>query len=565
MSSKGLLLTSYTPPNRNSVVDINAYSMPSSALSSFIGFNDDISSLEGWPKSAIPLSKDQQTTLNKLTERKDSSWDSLCHDQELDPSMLQYLAFSRPQTPQESPNMENHNSFSQSQGIPKGILCQIQEPTPFASVHATPSASQKPSPLVSSKRSPSSSQNHDPNLAHTPYNIIHVNPHLQSTHYYYNNSDPYKLISASVPHYHGMFSSDPNSKSNDPNLENKYPNISSNINHETPSHHPSSSYLNSMNHCTANANTTYLPSFQPLKLNTLFPNNPNPFLIQYPHQLFPINSSTPSTTSPIKYSLNTTSVCTPHLSSSPATTMITIPPNSAMAATSTVPTSTLTVSGSLPSTPLIPSLFTIPSFSQPLDVDDHQIANHVMESMPNNPSLYNFKREDCRKISMQDFEYQVLSFLEKEIQEGKDFSQTSKKLKKTHNQGENTYDNDDTDEEVISTIHQNYNSTSSSLSSSVFNINISSETRIRKTRKHHVIRLKIPCVDRKKLNLWALFFAVQEFGGYQMCTAHRKWKKVAILLHLPKSMTSASSTLKTFYEKFLKSYETKVWLNQQKT
>ncbi|KAH6560952.1 hypothetical protein BASA50_005862 [Batrachochytrium salamandrivorans] len=66
---------------------------------------------------------------------------------------------------------------------------------------------------------------------------------------------------------------------------------------------------------------------------------------------------------------------------------------------------------------------------------------------------------------------------------------------------------------------------------------------------------KLPCVDRKTLNFWALYHAVLELGGFKVVTIQRKWKKVADLLKLRKSLTSSSFTLRTYYEYFLGAYE----------
>ncbi|KAJ3032951.1 hypothetical protein HDV00_006954 [Rhizophlyctis rosea] len=66
---------------------------------------------------------------------------------------------------------------------------------------------------------------------------------------------------------------------------------------------------------------------------------------------------------------------------------------------------------------------------------------------------------------------------------------------------------------------------------------------------------KLPCLDRRRLNLWALFHAVLEHGGSAHVTKHRKWKRVASLLGLPDTLTSASFTLRTYFQQFLGGFE----------
>lgn len=84
---------------------------------------------------------------------------------------------------------------------------------------------------------------------------------------------------------------------------------------------------------------------------------------------------------------------------------------------------------------------------------------------------------------------------------------------------------------------------------------------------------KMPSVDKKWLSFWSLFHgtlfvvlhlklfhthtktAVHEYGGFQAVTKSRKWKQVAYKLMLPKSLTSASYTLRTFYTKYLQDFE----------
>ncbi len=46
-----------------------------------------------------------------------------------------------------------------------------------------------------------------------------------------------------------------------------------------------------------------------------------------------------------------------------------------------------------------------------------------------------------------------------------------------------------------------------------------------------------------------------EYGGFHAVTKSRKWKQVAYKLMLPKSLTSASYTLRTFYTKYLVDFE----------
>ncbi|RKO92110.1 hypothetical protein BDK51DRAFT_35061 [Blyttiomyces helicus] len=65
----------------------------------------------------------------------------------------------------------------------------------------------------------------------------------------------------------------------------------------------------------------------------------------------------------------------------------------------------------------------------------------------------------------------------------------------------------------------------------------------------------MPILDKRTLSLWALYHAVLEFGGSEQVTRSRKWKKVAQLLGLPDSLTSASYTLRRYYTQFLASFE----------
>jgi hypothetical protein len=72
---------------------------------------------------------------------------------------------------------------------------------------------------------------------------------------------------------------------------------------------------------------------------------------------------------------------------------------------------------------------------------------------------------------------------------------------------------------------------------------------------------KVPIVHRKQLSFWALFHgtasnaAVLELGGSFAVTRARKWKRVAIRLKFPDTMTSSSYTLRTYFEQFLSAFE----------
>jgi hypothetical protein len=57
--------------------------------------------------------------------------------------------------------------------------------------------------------------------------------------------------------------------------------------------------------------------------------------------------------------------------------------------------------------------------------------------------------------------------------------------------------------------------------------------------------------------------AVHEFGGFEIVTRTRKWKKVAQKLLLPNTLTSASYTLRTFYTRYLLEFESYYALNKE--
>lgn len=66
---------------------------------------------------------------------------------------------------------------------------------------------------------------------------------------------------------------------------------------------------------------------------------------------------------------------------------------------------------------------------------------------------------------------------------------------------------------------------------------------------------KVPIVGKKPLDLYELYKAVQNHGGFEQVSQKRKWSKVVRELHLPQSITSAAYTLRTQFEKLLYRFE----------
>lgn len=66
--------------------------------------------------------------------------------------------------------------------------------------------------------------------------------------------------------------------------------------------------------------------------------------------------------------------------------------------------------------------------------------------------------------------------------------------------------------------------------------------------------LKIPTVERKPLDLYALHKIVKEAGGFEVCSAERKWSKVARRMGFPQGK-GIGSILKSHYEKILYRYD----------
>lgn len=66
---------------------------------------------------------------------------------------------------------------------------------------------------------------------------------------------------------------------------------------------------------------------------------------------------------------------------------------------------------------------------------------------------------------------------------------------------------------------------------------------------------KVPVVAKRRLNLYKLYCAVCERGGMDAVTAAKAWRAVATAFDVPPSLTSASTTLKLYYGKFLADYE----------
>ncbi|XP_059047112.1 lysine-specific demethylase 5 [Achroia grisella] len=66
--------------------------------------------------------------------------------------------------------------------------------------------------------------------------------------------------------------------------------------------------------------------------------------------------------------------------------------------------------------------------------------------------------------------------------------------------------------------------------------------------------LKIPTVERKPLDLYALHKIVREAGGFEVCTADRKWSKIARRMGHPQGK-GIGSILKSHYERILYPYD----------
>ncbi|CAB3255151.1 unnamed protein product [Arctia plantaginis] len=66
--------------------------------------------------------------------------------------------------------------------------------------------------------------------------------------------------------------------------------------------------------------------------------------------------------------------------------------------------------------------------------------------------------------------------------------------------------------------------------------------------------LKIPTVERKHLDLYALHKIVKEAGGFEVCSSERKWSKIARRMGFPQGK-GIGSILKNHYEKILYRYD----------
>ncbi|KAI5645926.1 ARID/BRIGHT DNA binding domain-containing protein [Phthorimaea operculella] len=66
--------------------------------------------------------------------------------------------------------------------------------------------------------------------------------------------------------------------------------------------------------------------------------------------------------------------------------------------------------------------------------------------------------------------------------------------------------------------------------------------------------LKIPTVERKPLDLYALHRIVKEAGGFEVCSAERKWSKIARRMGFPQGK-GIGSILKSHYERILYPYD----------
>ncbi|RVE52903.1 hypothetical protein evm_002380 [Chilo suppressalis] len=66
--------------------------------------------------------------------------------------------------------------------------------------------------------------------------------------------------------------------------------------------------------------------------------------------------------------------------------------------------------------------------------------------------------------------------------------------------------------------------------------------------------LKIPTVERKPLDLYALHKIVKEAGGFEVCSAERKWSKIARRMCFPQGK-GIGSILKSHYERILYPYD----------
>lgn len=69
------------------------------------------------------------------------------------------------------------------------------------------------------------------------------------------------------------------------------------------------------------------------------------------------------------------------------------------------------------------------------------------------------------------------------------------------------------------------------------------------------ITLNTPHFSKKPLNLYRLYRRVMERGGYELVTKTKLWKPIAREMGASDSMTSASTTLRLKYEKYIYLYE----------
>lgn len=69
--------------------------------------------------------------------------------------------------------------------------------------------------------------------------------------------------------------------------------------------------------------------------------------------------------------------------------------------------------------------------------------------------------------------------------------------------------------------------------------------------------LKIPCLDRKALDLYTLHKSVQAEGGFETCTTQRKWSKVAARMgyNTTQNKGPIASLLRQHYERVLFPYD----------
>ncbi|XP_070846980.1 AT-rich interactive domain-containing protein 5B-like [Chaetodon trifascialis] len=66
---------------------------------------------------------------------------------------------------------------------------------------------------------------------------------------------------------------------------------------------------------------------------------------------------------------------------------------------------------------------------------------------------------------------------------------------------------------------------------------------------------RIPYLGFKQVNLWTMFQAAQNLGGYELVTAHRQWKKVYDELGGNPGSTSAATCTRRHYERLILPYE----------